>query len=304
MNPSLRPSSSVMRAARPTSEPVPAVVGIAMTGATAPVILEMPAVDRGVGFERSGMVCQQRNTFGEIDRRAASHRADAIAPVSLVHRQRRARCRFGRVGGHVEKHRRARRTKPLDSLYEPGCRKPAIAHDQRTRNADGRQLIRQRRQRSRTELNCRQICDRCHRLTQSIIERQANMVHHARGRHWGHGAHRFVPGAEARRLRVRDRLRLAASEAAVCCRRALGDGRPCRDRSGRGRTARAIRRTDRRAPPERRDRPDVLYARQRRGAIECACRSRRSPDSLRHNLGARSERGSAHDRGRPTAAVR
>jgi hypothetical protein len=42
MNPSLRPSFSVMRAARPTSEPVPAVVGIATTGAMELVILEMP----------------------------------------------------------------------------------------------------------------------------------------------------------------------------------------------------------------------------------------------------------------------
>ncbi len=125
-------------------------------------------VDRGVGFERSRMVCQQRHTFGEIDRRAASHRAEAIAPVSLVHRQGRARCRFGRVGGHVEKHRRARRTKPLDSLYEPRCRKPAIAHDQRARDADGRQLLRQRRHCSRTELDRRQICNRCHRSTRVV----------------------------------------------------------------------------------------------------------------------------------------
>ena len=37
MKPSLRPSSSVTSAARPTSVPVPAVVGMAITGATAPV---------------------------------------------------------------------------------------------------------------------------------------------------------------------------------------------------------------------------------------------------------------------------
>jgi hypothetical protein len=120
------------------------------------------SVDRGVGFERSRMACQQRNTFGEIDRRATSHCADAVAPVSLVHRQCRARCRFGRVGGYVEKHRRPRWTKLPDSLYESRCRKAAIAHDQWTRHPDGRQLIRQGRQCSRTELNCRQICDRCH----------------------------------------------------------------------------------------------------------------------------------------------
>jgi hypothetical protein len=127
-------------------------------------------VDRGVGFERSRMACQQRHTFGEIDRRAASHRAEAIAPVSLVHRQCRARCRFGRVGGHVEKHRRARRTKPLDSPYEPRFRKPAIAHNQRMRTADGRQLIGQGRQCSGTELNCRQIGNRCHVSTRVVGE--------------------------------------------------------------------------------------------------------------------------------------
>ena len=42
MKPSLRPSESVIRAARPTSLPVPAVVGIAITGATAGVIFGMP----------------------------------------------------------------------------------------------------------------------------------------------------------------------------------------------------------------------------------------------------------------------
>ena len=42
MKPSLRPSSSVIRAARPTSLPVPAVVGTAITGAVAAVILGMP----------------------------------------------------------------------------------------------------------------------------------------------------------------------------------------------------------------------------------------------------------------------
>ena len=42
MKPSFRPSFSVIREARPTSLPVPAVVGMAMTGATADVILGMP----------------------------------------------------------------------------------------------------------------------------------------------------------------------------------------------------------------------------------------------------------------------
>ena len=42
MKPSLRPSESVTRAARPTSLPVPAVVGTAITGATAGVILARP----------------------------------------------------------------------------------------------------------------------------------------------------------------------------------------------------------------------------------------------------------------------
>ena len=42
MKPSLRPSARVRSAARPTSAPVPAVVGIAMTGATAGVIRATP----------------------------------------------------------------------------------------------------------------------------------------------------------------------------------------------------------------------------------------------------------------------
>ena len=42
MNPSFRPSASVSSAARPTSAPVPAVVGIAITGATAAVIRSIP----------------------------------------------------------------------------------------------------------------------------------------------------------------------------------------------------------------------------------------------------------------------
>ena len=42
MMPSLRPSSSVSSAARPTSAPVPAVVGMAMIGATFAVIRASP----------------------------------------------------------------------------------------------------------------------------------------------------------------------------------------------------------------------------------------------------------------------
>ena len=41
-NASFRPSRSVSRAARPTSLPVPAVVGMATTGATSAVILSTP----------------------------------------------------------------------------------------------------------------------------------------------------------------------------------------------------------------------------------------------------------------------
>ena len=81
----------------------------------------------------------------------------------------------------------------------------------------------------------------------------AGNVLHACCRYWCHGAHRFVLGATARRPRVRDRLRLEASEAAVCFRRKLGGGRACRDRSGRGRRARALWRADCRAPPKRGD---------------------------------------------------
>ena len=42
MKPSLRPSSRVSSAPRPTSLPVPAVVGMAITGATAGVIFATP----------------------------------------------------------------------------------------------------------------------------------------------------------------------------------------------------------------------------------------------------------------------
>ena len=42
MKPSLRPSRNVISAARPTSLPVPAVVGTATSGATAAVIFGMP----------------------------------------------------------------------------------------------------------------------------------------------------------------------------------------------------------------------------------------------------------------------
>ncbi len=42
MKPSLRPSSSVRSAARPTSAPVPAVVGTAISGATLPLMRSSP----------------------------------------------------------------------------------------------------------------------------------------------------------------------------------------------------------------------------------------------------------------------
>ena len=61
MKPSLRPSLSVSSAARPTSLPVPAVVGIAMTGATALEIFGMPP--RIAAYCASGPGCVAKSAM-------------------------------------------------------------------------------------------------------------------------------------------------------------------------------------------------------------------------------------------------
>ncbi len=88
MKPSLRPSARVSSAARPTSAPVPAVVGIAMTGATAGADAVDAAVDRRIVLERAGVGREQRHALGEVDRRAAAERDDAVAGLGALDRER------------------------------------------------------------------------------------------------------------------------------------------------------------------------------------------------------------------------
>jgi hypothetical protein len=97
--PSLRPSSSVSSAARPTSAP----------GARRrrhrdhrrgprgdPV---EPAIDHRIAFERPLMRREQRHALRQVDRRAAAERHEPVAAPGAIDRQRRVDRAFGRVGG-------------------------------------------------------------------------------------------------------------------------------------------------------------------------------------------------------------
>ena len=107
MKPSLRPSASVISAARPTSLPVPAVVGIAITGAVAGGDLRRRR--RGSRHSRAsgpGWVGEQRDALGEVDRRAAAEGDDAVAALGAV--ERRAPPRPPPRSGWSACHRRLR----------------------------------------------------------------------------------------------------------------------------------------------------------------------------------------------------
>ena len=86
MKPSLRPSFSVINAPRPTSLPVPAVVGIAISGATFEVIFARPPPISAYCSSGRGVCRQQRNRLPKINRRATAQRDYAIASTCLVQR--------------------------------------------------------------------------------------------------------------------------------------------------------------------------------------------------------------------------
>ena len=115
MKPSLRPSARVISAARPTSLPVPAVVGIATTGAVAARDLGDAAEDGGVVGERAGMGRQQGHALGEVDRRAAAdgdHPVAALGPVELEGCLDRRLGRIGRAWRRRGRRVRGRRRRP------------------------------------------------------------------------------------------------------------------------------------------------------------------------------------------------
>ena len=79
--------SLVTTAARPTSEPVPAVVGTATTGAIA---LASARVHQSPTSSRSNtemrLAVHQRDQLAGIERRAAAERHHAVMPARLVGR--------------------------------------------------------------------------------------------------------------------------------------------------------------------------------------------------------------------------
>lgn len=78
MTPTLRPSSRIRMAPRPTSLPVPAVVGTAITGAVAGVMRAKAALDHRKAFQWTVVHGTHGHTFGQVDRRAPTNGDDPV----------------------------------------------------------------------------------------------------------------------------------------------------------------------------------------------------------------------------------
>ena len=137
-------ASLVMTPARPTSEPVPAVVGTAMIGAIAvgigarpPVadILEIPHRPRLPGHEG--------DQLAEIERRAAAEGDDAVMLAGLEHGDAGGRG-WSRPGSASPRRRRRRRASASSRIFSVvattgSLREAGIGDEQRPLDAGGRQ---------------------------------------------------------------------------------------------------------------------------------------------------------------------
>ena len=93
--------SLVTTAARPTSEPVPAVVGTATTGAITRSVGARPPVADVLEVEhRAGLVLHEGDQLAGIERRAAAERHHAVMSARLERRDAGREIRLDRIGLH------------------------------------------------------------------------------------------------------------------------------------------------------------------------------------------------------------
>ena len=162
---SLRPESMMMTPPRLTSLPVPEVVGMATIGATFAVILRRAALDHRIGLQRvARMRRHQRHALGEIHRRAAADRDDAVAALGLVHRERVAHRRFGRVlrRAVIDRERHVAGQMLLHLGPQAGGDHALVGDDQRPAHAEQLQLRLEQLQRAEVELDAGEIGDQSH----------------------------------------------------------------------------------------------------------------------------------------------
>ncbi len=136
MKPSLRPSFSVINAPRPTSLPVPAVVGIAISGATFAVIFASPPPINAYCSSGAGVCRQQRNGLSKIDRRAATQRDHAITTARVVKRDRIFdRLFVGILRCAVEDHRLQLADRLEHARHHSAAGQTGVGHQHRLANA-------------------------------------------------------------------------------------------------------------------------------------------------------------------------
>ena len=109
-------SSLRMTPARPTSEPVPAVVGTATTGAMpAGIGAGPPIADVLEVPERAGLARHEGHDLARVERRSAAEGDDAVVAARAVGAQPRFDVAQGRVASDAAEQRRVLRGRPARS---------------------------------------------------------------------------------------------------------------------------------------------------------------------------------------------
>ena len=167
MKPSLRPSARLMRAARPTSLPVPAVVGMAITGATRSVMRPSPPSIVAYCASGSGWVARIATALARSIGEPPPKPMTPVAGIIAVQRQRSVRGLFGRIGRDVVENEPRHpswhhREQVLD---EPRCYDAFVRYNERTSDTERIQILRDLGEYAATEPDGGEIGDQSHRLT-------------------------------------------------------------------------------------------------------------------------------------------
>ena len=135
-------ASSVITPARPTSEPVPAVVGTATTGAIAISVRAHPIVADVLEIpDRALLPGHERDELAGIERRAATKGDDAVMAVAAVNVDFRNDVGLDRVGtdGTEQASLQSRLGKRRHSvLHHRGDREIRVGDDERPRHLAAR----------------------------------------------------------------------------------------------------------------------------------------------------------------------
>ena len=125
---------------RPTSLPVPAVVGTAAMGGRDGLDLLLTAPGQVVVGEPAGMGDQQPDRLGRIDRTSAADRHQTVAGLGPIAFQAGKHIVFSRVGRTSLKTTACLPSGPATCAVSPIGDQPGISHDQRSRYPQSRSL--------------------------------------------------------------------------------------------------------------------------------------------------------------------